>query len=101
MPLSVLFLFLSQNQISQEQELVCDSVGDIFTGWWEVVLLSRGAPRWGGGGGGGAGESPPAEQSRGEKRRGEERESIVGAKRVHMCAVSSVVHATARAAVLV
>lgn len=40
MPLSVLFFFLSQNQISQEQELVCDSVGDIFTGWWGAVLLS-------------------------------------------------------------
>jgi hypothetical protein len=51
-------------------------------------------------------ESPPAEQSRAEQRReeerrGEERESIVGANRVHMCAVSSVVRATARAAVLV
>lgn len=46
--------------------------------------------------GGGGGESPLAEQSRGE-----ERESIVGANRVHMCAVSSVLRATARAAVLV
>jgi hypothetical protein len=54
-----------------------------------------------GAGAGGGISSCRAEQSRGEKRRGEERESIVGANRVHMCAVSSVVRATARAAVLV